>query len=339
MTTVLITTTGAGTVTIPAHIGSVFVECWGAGQNGRDLNGYNGVDTSAPSAAKGGHGGAYAKKTLTLAAGTYAYYVGAAGDTTDTSFNSTSCKAQCGQSGGSSTSSTGDTKYSGGAGGTPGAGPFAGGSGGGASGSLTGVGGNGGAGGDPAAAAGGTPTLTGGLVAGTDAGAGGGGDSGNIQLGEDGQAPGGGGGGGALDGDTFGGQGGAPGLGARGQIRIRYTIPNAFDSLMLDDMTNVFLNTSEFAETITYNPYGGSPIDISAIVDRDPPQLDGQIARPKMRVTVANDAATGILSSSLNTGADTITVAYRRGGDEASYLIRRSPIDPEDSASLILELE
>lgn len=203
----VITTTGAGTWTVPAGVTSIVVECWGGGRGGQrgSLGGGGG--------GNGGNGGDYAKKTLTVTPGASINYSvaasGAAGSTStangvshDTWFSSTATVQARG--GDRVNTSVGDVIYVGGDGGARSA--SAGGGGGGAGASSNANGANG----DSYAAG------SAGGAAGLDGGAGGAG--GRTSAGEAGYPPGGGGGGGT---DGFGSYliGGA---GAAGQIRITY---------------------------------------------------------------------------------------------------------------------
>lgn len=72
---VLVTTTGAGTTTVPAGYNRVTVECWGAGGGG----GF--APNSIFNWSVGGGGGAYARtEVLSVASGQTIYYeVGAGG--------------------------------------------------------------------------------------------------------------------------------------------------------------------------------------------------------------------------------------------------------------------
>ncbi len=72
-----------------------------------------------------------------------------------------------------------------------------------------------------------------------------------------------------------------------------------------DDMTP--------SESVIYNPHGGTPRDIQAIVSRPDPEPHGNARTPVAIVTVLNDAVKGISTTEINVGKDTITVAPRFG--------------------------
>lgn len=57
-------------------------------------------------------------------------------------------------------------------------------------------------------------------------------------------------------------------------------------SLMAADVSDVFLNTSEHAETITHIPYGVSDVEVTAVVERlEPIPRDGfTIAQAKVYI-------------------------------------------------------
>lgn len=106
------------------------------------------------------------------------------------------------------------------------------------------------------------------------------------------------------------------------------------DTVMAADMAGV-LDTDEFGESITYTPTSGSAVAITAIVDRAPPEAVnefGEILAGVMRVQIANVATTGV--TSVDTGGDTITVAYRKGGTAAAYRVVK--VIAQDSASWLL---
>lgn len=193
------TTAGNQTWVCPVGVTTVQVECWGGGATGSN------ADEGGP----GGGGGAYTRTNAYPVTGgsTYNLRVAAADTSQSSWFDSTSgVFAEGGGSAGTSTGGRasqgiGDVKFSGGNGGNiAAAGPDGGGGGSSA--------GPGGAGSDGAITAGGS--------AGSDAGAGGnGGSSGNAGSG--GSAPGGGGGGPGQGSNTT-------GQGARGQVRLTYTV-------------------------------------------------------------------------------------------------------------------
>ena len=223
--TLTLTTTGIGSITIPAGYEwtDVTVQCWGGGGVGGASIGYVGLQCSG-----GGGGGAYSAKTYAtpLVAGTYSYCVGAGGGCGGYDVGQSTIWNYAGADdiiaggggggyylgyavGGSGGTVGAGTGYSGGDGGYGGSGINACGGGGGGSGGPSGPGGQGGDG---------TP-LAGYGLGGT--GYGPGGDSGNLSAdrnGVSGGFPGGGGGGGAFG--YFGGSG------ANGEIIITYTPVN-----------------------------------------------------------------------------------------------------------------
>lgn len=96
---------------------------------------------------------------------------------------------------------------------------------------------------------------------------------------------------------------------------------------LLDDQINIdgeaFTDTDAFGETVTYTPAGGQAVTIKAVVVRDPPEAQdviGNVRTPVMDVWIRNDSTYG--RTSINTGGDTITVAYRNGGTTAAYAVR-----------------
>lgn len=109
---------------------------------------------------------------------------------------------------------------------------------------------------------------------------------------------------------------------------------------MLTDATAVFLNEDEFAESIVYRPFNGTPRTISALVTRNPPaDLNGvPYAQGTfvMIVEVANSETTGIALSELNTGKDFADIAEKYGGTAKQRTIVK--LVDQDSAMLALEV-
>ena len=85
-----------------------------------------------------------------------------------------------------------------------------------------------------------------------------------------------------------------------------------------------FVDADTFGETVTYTPVSGSPVSIKAVIVRDPPdglQSPATAMTPVMDAYIRNDATYG--RTSINTGGDTITVAYRKGGTTAAFAVRQ----------------
>lgn len=72
-----------------------------------------------------------------------------------------------------------------------------------------------------------------------------------------------------------------------------------------DDMTP--------SEAVIYNPNGSAARPIQAIVIRPDPDPHGNATSPVATVTALNNASTGISSTEINVGKDTITLAMRFG--------------------------
>jgi len=94
--------------------------------------------------------------------------------------------------------------------------------------------------------------------------------------------------------------------------------------MTVDTDIEVFLTT--FGEAVTYVPRSGDERGILAIVDRETAVVDARVARPQIRVTVANRATStdddeigGIGSTEINAGGDGVRLA-RRVGDAAELL-------------------
>jgi len=94
-----------------------------------------------------------------------------------------------------------------------------------------------------------------------------------------------------------------------------------------------------FGETVRYTPDGGVAREIEAAVKREPPGPTPGVPRgsgPKLMIMVANDATTGIASSEVNTGKDSVTVAVRVGATPQERTVGR--IVSHNGAQMVLEL-
>lgn len=74
------------------------------------------------------------------------------------------------------------------------------------------------------------------------------------------------------------------------------------------DVTAIFLNTDEFAETVVYYFADGGSRSIPAIVDRDPPAIydAGNVVMPSYVITIANSCTNGVTKAELDTGGDEV---------------------------------
>ncbi len=109
------------------------------------------------------------------------------------------------------------------------------------------------------------------------------------------------------------------------------------------DSAAVFLNTSEFAESVTYKPHrydGESARDdrpISAVVVRESISAfedDVQTALPHFEVYVDNDSTTGISSDEIDPGSDRLSFPTRDGETASDHQIIE--LIRQDSAMLVL---
>lgn len=117
-------------------------------------------------------------------------------------------------------------------------------------------------------------------------------------------------------------------------------------TLITDDATSVFLNTDEFAESVTYKPRLFSVGDtratsrtISAVVIRELIQVvsedGGETVLPSFEVHVANDSATGISSDELDLGGDKLSFPVRDSLAASDRAIVR--LVTQDHGMLVLE--
>lgn len=94
----------------------------------------------------------------------------------------------------------------------------------------------------------------------------------------------------------------------------------------------------EWGEPIVYVPRDGTPRDIEAIIDRNPPETIGGagVRGPRFTAQVTNDVLLGITSDELNTGGDKLEFPPRVGQAAKSYPIQKLLTDAGDM--LLLEV-
>jgi len=89
------------------------------------------------------------------------------------------------------------------------------------------------------------------------------------------------------------------------------------------DAKSAFLNTEEFAESITYTPKAGLPKAIKAVINRkrlDPAYEDtGRTLINQAELFVANDASAGV--TSINKGGDVVSFSETIGGSAISCVV------------------
>lgn len=89
------------------------------------------------------------------------------------------------------------------------------------------------------------------------------------------------------------------------------------------DAVGVFLNDDEFAEEITYTPYGGTPRTIKAIVVRERlgtnPEDSGRTLRNECEIFIANHATSGV--TSVDKGDDSVSFPEQIGGSAINWFI------------------
>ncbi len=96
-----------------------------------------------------------------------------------------------------------------------------------------------------------------------------------------------------------------------------------FDTKLLYDAKVAFLNSSEFAEVITYTPYGGQAKFLSAIIVRE--RLESKGPDHSISITrgaeifVANDAASGV--TSINKNNDKVSFPNQVGGSPVIWTV------------------
>lgn len=93
---------------------------------------------------------------------------------------------------------------------------------------------------------------------------------------------------------------------------------------MASDVTGIFLNTDDFAETITYYPRSGGSRSIIALIDRSPPETwdVGSTVTPVLTIHVHNNATTGIAHNEFDDG-DQVLIAVKAGGTPEARTLKR----------------
>lgn len=89
-------------------------------------------------------------------------------------------------------------------------------------------------------------------------------------------------------------------------------MPSAFDELFATAGFPDLLDN--FGEPVIYTPLGGSPVEVMAIITREPArafEVNGKVITPRFLVRVLNDSTLGIAVESLNTGGDKIQIYDR----------------------------
>lgn len=107
--------------------------------------------------------------------------------------------------------------------------------------------------------------------------------------------------------------------------------------LIASDASDVFLNTDEFAESVTVGD-GNTERTIKAVVIRNPPEsLTGNATKPSMRIAIRNHATLGILASSFNAGKHYVKVGTDQGATAKKLFLHAKPVS-QDEGMLIFEL-
>lgn len=102
---------------------------------------------------------------------------------------------------------------------------------------------------------------------------------------------------------------------------------------MLDDMVSVFLNTSHFAENITYTPSGGSAKSIKALVIRQQLNPNSQDQNRTLgntiEIYIAKDSTNGV--ATISRGLDKVSLPQTIGGSNVTWLVT-DIIDHDDGS-------
>lgn len=97
----------------------------------------------------------------------------------------------------------------------------------------------------------------------------------------------------------------------------------SFKTDLLDDARNVFLNTAELAEEITYMPDEGSARHIKAIVIRErpgtEPQDAGRTLQSQLEIFILCDETDGV--ARVNKGKDRVILPQRPGEESLEWAV------------------
>lgn len=97
----------------------------------------------------------------------------------------------------------------------------------------------------------------------------------------------------------------------------------SFKDKVKTDVTEIFLNTNELAETIQYTPYGQSAKSIKALVDRGnvagDPQFQNKIGRNQCKIAISIDATEGV--ASVDKGRDAASFPDILGGSAVDWAV------------------
>lgn len=113
---------------------------------------------------------------------------------------------------------------------------------------------------------------------------------------------------------------------------------------IVNDGSLVFVNASDFAESVTYKPHNfpGATVranrTINAVVIRQAVAVlaeDGDVVVDGFEVHVANSATKGIASDEIDTGGDRLSFPSKDGGTAGDHSILR--VITQDTGMLVLE--
>lgn len=108
-------------------------------------------------------------------------------------------------------------------------------------------------------------------------------------------------------------------------------------TLFASDMSAVFLNTDEFAESVTVGD-GSTEWTVKAIVDRDPPEsVGGAATKPSLRITFRNHATLGISATAFNAGKFYVRLGTDLSATAKKIFLHGKPVI-QDEAMIVFEV-
>lgn len=112
----------------------------------------------------------------------------------------------------------------------------------------------------------------------------------------------------------------------------------SFKDQLADDMANVFLNSDECAEEVTYKPGGTGGVTIKAIVDRGQLQPDTETGRTfgqDIRISIARHETLGVMEVAKN--SDKVSLHLVIGGSAVDMIVADIISQDEGMWQLLLQ--
>lgn len=109
-----------------------------------------------------------------------------------------------------------------------------------------------------------------------------------------------------------------------------------------NDVSVIFLNVEEFAETVVYFFKGGGSRPIAAVIDRNPPEIydpAGNVVLAAYTITIDDDCVAGVLRSEIDTGGDEVDVVAENGSAPPTRVTVLQVVEGDFGGSIQLALK